>query len=123
MRISSGVAAGFVLALCPALAGGAVPRPFQDPRQPPAVAELPAIRVTLAEMNERVARVVEGATPAEVRATLGGTEHETRDREATTVRFWRFRIVDAADAQSAYQIWMGEFENDRLTFGTVLPQG
>jgi len=74
-------------------------------------------------LNERAARVREGATVADVREALGGTEYETRERDGKVVRFWRFRIVDAADAQSAYQIWMGEFEADRLVFGAVLPQG
>jgi hypothetical protein len=104
-------------------AGGAVPPPFPDPRQPPAVADLPAITVNLLELNERVTTVGEGATLADVREMLGGTEYETRERDGKVVRFWRFRIVDAADAQSAYQIWMGEFAADRLVFGAVLPQG
>ena len=123
MRRLSFIALCLVSMLGAASAGGAVPSPFPDPRQPPAVAELPAITVNMLELNERAATVDEGATLADVRATLGGTEFETRERDGKVVRFWRFRVVDAADAQSAYQIWMGEFEADRLVFGAVLPQG
>jgi hypothetical protein len=84
---------------------------------------LPAISVRRAELETRIAAVRPGLTRAEVERRLGGQAFQTERRGSRTVRFWRFRITDATGRGDAYELYKGEFENDRLVEGMVLPHG
>ena len=54
---------------------------------------------------------------------FGGKEIKREHRKGEEVLFWRFLIIDASIPQEKYEIYMGEFEKDKLVFGAILPQG
>ena len=85
--------------------------------------ELPAIDVTHARLQEKLKRLKNGMTRAEVSQELGGPEFKTEQRDPGQVSFWRFRMIDASNKNDPYEIYMGEFEADKLTFGSILPKG
>ena len=81
--------------------------------------ELPAIDVTRAELNERLTHLKHGITLSEVRRLLGGSEFKTEGQNS----FWRFRVTDAVFAHDPYEIYMGTFDDEKLTDGAMLPRG
>ena len=81
--------------------------------------ELPAIDVTRAELNEKLTHLKPGTTLPEVRLLLGGTEFKTEGQNS----FWRFRVTDAVHAHDPYEIYMGRFDDEKLTNGAMLPRG
>lgn len=81
--------------------------------------ELTAIDVTRAELNERLTHLQHGITLLEVRRWLGGSEFKTEGQNS----FWRFRVTDAAYAHDPYEIYMGTFDEGKLTTGAMLPRG
>jgi ribose 1,5-bisphosphokinase PhnN len=82
-----------------------------------------AIAVRSAELNARCRRVRPGMTLAEVHEALGGQEFKAEQRQGTWVRFWRFRVLDAARPSDAEEIYEAEFPDDRLSVGWILPHG
>lgn len=86
-------------------------------------AELPSIEITMKELLMRKSRIQDGISYEQVSKIFGGKEIKREHREGKEVIFWRFMIVDASIPQQRYQIYMGEFEKDRLVFGAILPHG
>jgi hypothetical protein len=84
---------------------------------------LPAIAVNRHDANERFARLRAGMMLDAVRHALGGPEFETERQADGTVRFWRFRLVDADLPAREYEIYRAEFTGERFVGGAVLPQG
>jgi hypothetical protein len=80
---------------------------------------LPAIDVTRAELNEKLTHLKPGITLPEVRQWLGGSEFKTEGQNS----YWRFRVTDAAHAHDPYEIYMGTFDDEKLTTGAMLPRG
>ena len=81
--------------------------------------ELPAIDITRAELNKKLTQLKHGISLAEVRRLLGGSEFKTEGQNS----FWRFRVTDAVHAHDPYEIYMGAFEDEKLTTGAMLPRG
>jgi hypothetical protein len=83
------------------------------------IVKLPAIDVTRAELNDKVTQLKPGITLREVRRLLGGSEFKTEGQNL----FWRFRVTDAAIPTDPYEIYMGTFDDQKLTTGAMLPRG
>ncbi len=84
-------------------------------------AQLPAIEVDTAELGRRLRLVQPGSTLAEVNRCLGGEPFQNEIHAQRRVYFWRFKIRDAAIPRHQYEIYRGEFEQDRLITGILLP--
>ncbi|MDP9343492.1 MAG: hypothetical protein M3Q23_15650 [Actinomycetota bacterium] len=84
--------------------------------------DLPAIELDAPELRRRAQAIHEGDGLAQVRNVLGGEEFQTEQRGAITARFWRFRMLDAREPWERSEIYLGEFEGDRLVFGAVIPR-
>lgn len=82
-----------------------------------------AIEVTQAELHKKLKELRDGMTFEEVRLALGGAEFKNEIRNLAQVSFWRFRVIDAANVSDPYEIYMGTFEEGKLTFGSTLPKG
>lgn len=85
--------------------------------------ELPAINISSDELRNKQERIQEGNSLEEVIRILGGKGYKKEHREKKIIIFWRFKILDAANLQDPYEIYMGEFEEDKLVFGAFLPHG
>lgn len=81
--------------------------------------DLPAIDVTRAELDAKLARLKPGMALTEVRQLLGGPEFKTDGENY----FWRFRVTDAAIPNDPYEIYMATFDDEKLTTGAILPKG
>lgn len=82
-----------------------------------------ALELSNGELNVRAGRVRIGATLEEVRGILGGTEYQSDVRGPLTARFWRFKLRGETKSGDTYLIYLAEFEDDRLAFGSLLPHG
>ena len=81
-----------------------------------------AIEVSRDELQARIGRVCEGMSPDDVAGVLGGEPYETAPEGDGEHRFWRFR-VENAPAPNRLELYMAQFEQDKLTFGSLLPHG
>ena len=81
--------------------------------------ELQAIDITRAELNKKLTQLKHGMSLVEVRRLLGGSEFKTEGQNS----FWRFRVTDAAQPHDPYEIYMGTFDDEKLTDGAMLPRG
>lgn len=80
---------------------------------------LPAINITRAELDKKLTQLKPGMTLPEVRLLLGGTEFKTKGQDS----YWRFRVTDAANGTDPYEIYLGTFDDGKLTTGVILPKG
>lgn len=90
---------------------------------PPKPIALPALPVTAETLAARLACIRHGDTPERVHRALGGEPYQVEHREGKTTAFWRFRLRDAERPADPYELYMAEFEGDRLVFRAVLPHG
>lgn len=79
---------------------------------------LPAIKVKRAELDEKLKQLKRGMTLPEVRLLFGGDEFKTDAQNSS----WRFRVTDVSETDP-YEIYVGTFDDGKLTTGTILPKG
>jgi len=82
-----------------------------------------SIEATSEELQERIGHIRMGDSPERVRRSLGGEPFKTEDRDNKRICFWRFKILDESLPRKQYELYMGEFEEDRLVFASLLPTG
>jgi hypothetical protein len=85
--------------------------------------DLPAISISRSELADKVALVQPGISLEDVRRIFGDKEYRIERRQDKKAYFWRFKILEATQAQDMYEIYMGEFTKGLLTYGVQLPRG
>jgi hypothetical protein len=86
------------------------------------MSELPSITLSKPELERRISLVATGDSEDRVSDLLGGSPYK-RELDAEKLKaFWRFRILER-EGGDPYEIYLGEFVNDQLVFGFVLPHG
>jgi hypothetical protein len=86
------------------------------------MSELAYIPLSKAELERRISLVAIGDSADKVADLLGGYPYK-REMEGEKLRaFWRFRILER-EGGDPYEIYLGEFVNDQLVFGFIVPHG
>jgi hypothetical protein len=85
--------------------------------------ERPCIRVTAAELGEKIRRVQLGESAEAVNGTLGGPPFNEEEVSGMKRMFWRFCVGDAEAKREWEDIYLGEFVDGRLVFGSIIPHG
>jgi hypothetical protein len=86
------------------------------------MSELSNIPLSQAELLRRISPVANGYSLDKVSDLLGGSPYERKMEGEKLSAFWRFRILER-EAGDPYEIYLGEFVNDQLVFGFILPHG
>ncbi len=80
------------------------------------------IPIQAAEMEAVIRRVSTGDSIDQVSGVLGGQPfQQIADGNKQRV-FWRFQVTDRQDADP-HEIFLGEFIDGRLVFGSIIPHG
>jgi hypothetical protein len=85
------------------------------------MSELVYIPLSEAELARRISLVANGYSLDQASELLGGLPYERKMEEEKLRAFWRFRILEREGLSDPYEIYLGEFVNDRLGFGFILP--
>lgn len=80
------------------------------------------IPLSKAELERRINLVATSDSEDEVSDLLGGSPFKRKLEGEKLSAFWRFRILER-EGGDPYEIYLGEFVNDQLVFGFVLPHG
>jgi hypothetical protein len=81
------------------------------------------IHLSRAELQRRIGRVAAGIGKQGVSDVLGSPPFEEKRHESGALScFWRFSIGGDEGAPPTYEIFLGEFVDDRLTFGSLIPR-
>lgn len=85
--------------------------------------DLVSIHVTDDELARRLQQVSIGSAFDTVVERLGGQPYQEEEHAGVRRVWWRFLLSDRPATSGRYEIYVGEFVQDRLTFGAILPQG
>ena len=80
------------------------------------------ILVSSAELERRIHQVSEGDAKGTVSDILGAPPFEEEEKHGTLCSFWRFAISDRSRSAFSYEIYLGEFVENRLAFGSIIPR-
>jgi hypothetical protein len=86
------------------------------------MSELPSISLSQLELERRISLVPAGDSEAKVSDLLGGSSYKRELDGEKLKAFWRFWILER-EGGDPYEIYLGEFVNDQLVFGFLLPHG
>jgi hypothetical protein len=86
------------------------------------MSELSNIPLSQAELLRRICTVANGYSLNKVSDLLDGFPYESKREGEKLSVFWRFRILER-ERGDPYEIYLGEFVNDQLVFGFILPHG
>ena len=85
--------------------------------------ELKFISIYRNQLSTKLGRIRKGNSLAQVIHILEGDGYKTEHHDKRTIIYWRFKILDAKKIHEQYEIYMGEFEEDKFIFGAIIPQG
>ena len=75
------------------------------------------------ELHEKVTAIQKGWTYKQVEQHFGAKAYQKTEEKNKTKYYWRIEVETASAEYEKIKIYLGEFENDRLVFGALLPNG
>ncbi len=87
------------------------------------MSQLVSIPVSTDELGQRISQVSIGDSLSIVSNILGGDPYKEEKESEKRRAFWRFHLTDRVGPVYQYEIYLGEFVNDLLVFGAIIPHG
>lgn len=85
--------------------------------------EVFSINVSDDELEHRISQVSSGDSLNAVSDILGGRPYKEEEMAEKRRVFWHFFLTDRAGSTPRFEIFLGEFVDDELTFGSIVPHG